>query len=127
MALISKEKFIVIEQVLKQLMAAGSPVEAINQLRQLINEQDQKTIDRIILDTDIVEHQVLAMQAAIIDAELVSPEQGMKWIFNTLWGPGNLPDIDEAKELGGAQAWFNLESGDDRRAKTGGVGRIKAD
>ena len=52
---------------------------------------------------------LLVMQAAVIDGHLQSPEKGMQWIVNTLSGPGLLPDLDEARNVGGAQAWFCAE------------------
>jgi len=69
--------------------------------------------------SEIVSNHCIAMQSAWIDSELVSPERGMKWIFNTLLGPGLLPNLDAARECGGAQAWFDRESAEDdaRRAK----------
>ena len=69
--------------------------------------------------SEIVSNHCIAMQSAWIDSKLVSPEQGMRWIFNTLFGPGLLPNLDEAREVGGAQAWFDRESAEDeaRRAK----------
>lgn len=38
---------------------------------------------------------------------------------NTLFGPGLLPNLEAAREGGGAQAWFDRESAEDeaRRAK----------
>lgn len=50
---------------------------------------------------------ILLMQAAVIDGHLQSPEKGLQWIVNTLSGPGLLPNLEEAKKLGGAQAWFD--------------------
>lgn len=69
--------------------------------------------------SEIVSNHCIAMQSAWIDSKLVSPEQGMRWIFNTLFGPGLLPNLEAAREGGGAQAWFDRESAEDeaRRAK----------
>jgi hypothetical protein len=50
------------------------------------------------------------MQTAVIEAEINGAEEGMNWIVNTLVGPGLYPDIEEAKAIGGAQAWFDRES-----------------
>lgn len=62
-----------------------------------------------IVFSDIIHRQCIAMQAAVIDGHLNSPAEGLRWIANTLWGPGLLPDLDEAKAIGGAQAWFDRE------------------
>ena len=62
------------------------------------------------LFSEVISRNCIAMQSAWIDSELVSPEQGMKWIFNTLFGPGLLPNLEAAREGGGAQAWFDRES-----------------
>lgn len=59
--------------------------------------------------SDIIERYVRAMRAAVVDAELRGPEAGMVWIWNTLLGPGMLPDVEEAKAEGGAQAMFDRE------------------
>ena len=50
------------------------------------------------------------MQSAFIDYSLTDPQAGMQWIFNTLIGPELLPNIDVARALGGAQAWFDAET-----------------
>lgn len=68
-----------------------------------------KSERRAITFGDIVHQQVLAMRAAVVAGHLESPEAGMRWIENTLRGPGHLPDVDEAMELGGAQALFDKE------------------
>lgn len=59
---------------------------------------------------DIISNHCIAMQAAVIDGELQSPADGMQWIENTLCGPGLLPDVDVAKAMGGAQAWFDAKT-----------------
>lgn len=48
---------------------------------------------------------LLAMKAAVIDAEQRGAEQGMRWIYNSLAGPGELPAEDEID----AQAFFDRE------------------
>ena len=50
------------------------------------------------------------MQAAFIDYSLTDPQAGMEWIFNTLIGTEQLPNIDVARAIGGAQAWFDAET-----------------
>jgi hypothetical protein len=52
---------------------------------------------------------VLPMQAAAIEAEETNAEEAMRWITNTLIGPGLYPDLEDAKAAGGAQAWFDRE------------------
>ena len=68
-----------------------------------------KSERRAIMFGDIVQTQVLAMRAAVVDAKLQGPEAGMTWIENTLEGPGHLPDVGAAKAEGGAQALFDRE------------------
>ena len=58
----------------------------------------------------IISNHCTAMQAAVIETEINGPEEGMNWIVNTLVGPGLYPDVEEAKAIGGAQAWFDRES-----------------
>lgn len=57
----------------------------------------------------IITNQVIAMQAAVIDSEL-NDSKGMAWIANTLIGPGHYPDLDAARAMGGAQAWFDAKT-----------------
>ena len=64
---------------------------------------------RAIVFGDIMHRQILAMRAAVADGHLQSPAHGLQWIVNTLEGPGQLPDLDEARALGGAQAMFDRE------------------
>lgn len=48
---------------------------------------------------------LLAMKAAVIDADQRGDEEGMRWIYNSLAGPGELPSEDETD----AQAYFDRE------------------
>ncbi len=69
-----------------------------------------KSERRAIAFGDIVQSQVIAMRAAVVAAKLEGMDVGMQWIANTLEGPGHLPDLDEAKALGGAQALWDKET-----------------
>lgn len=64
---------------------------------------------RAIEFSDIVAKHVTVMRAAVVAGHLESPANGMQWIVNTLYGPGHIPDLDEARSLGGAQALFDKE------------------
>ena len=86
---------------------------------QLVREQwNRRTHDaeaakserRAIVFGDIVQSQVIAMRAAVVAAKLEGLDVGMQWIVNTLNGPGHLPDLDEARALGGAQALWDKET-----------------
>lgn len=49
---------------------------------------------------------ILVMQAAIIEWRATgNAKNALEWIYNTLWGPGELPSEDEKD----AQAYFNRE------------------
>lgn len=48
---------------------------------------------------------LLAMKAALIDADYRGDEEGMRWIYNSLAGPGELPPENESD----AQAFFDRE------------------
>lgn len=74
------------------------------------SEQAIKAERRAIEYSDIVHKQVVAMRAAVVAAKLESPDVGIQWIANTLFGPGHYPDIEAARELGGAQALFDKEA-----------------
>lgn len=69
-----------------------------------------KSERRAIAFGDIVQSQVIAMRAAVVAAKLEGLDVGMQWIANTLEGPGHLPDLDEARALGGAQALWDKET-----------------
>jgi len=69
-----------------------------------------KSERRAITFGDIVQSQVIAMRAAVVAAKLEGLDVGMQWIANTLEGPGHLPDLDEARALGGAQALWDKET-----------------
>ena len=68
-----------------------------------------KSERRAIAFGDIVHQFTIAMRAAVVAAHLEGPDHGMQWIYNTLAGPGHLPDLDDARALGGAQAMFDAE------------------
>jgi hypothetical protein len=73
---------------------------------------------RAIMFGDLMHRQILAMRAAVVDGHLKSPEHGLQWIVNTLEGPGHLPDLDEARALGGAQALFDKEVAEQEAFRT---------
>ncbi len=75
-----------------------------------LKSESAKSERRAIAFGDIVQSQVIAMRAAVVAAKLEGLDVGMQWIANTLCGPGHLPDLDEAKELGGAQALWDKET-----------------
>jgi len=95
-----------------ELLAAGiSPDDAVKRADRAIKGAlaTIRAERRAIEYGDIIQRHVLAMRAAVVASHLESPEAGMLWIKNTLFGPGHLPDVDEAIELGGAQALFDKE------------------
>ena len=67
--------------------------------------------------SDIISNHCIAIQSAVIDADLVSPQSGLAWIRNTLCGPGLLTDLEEARALGGAQAWFDAKTAEEEARK----------
>lgn len=69
-----------------------------------------KSERRAIAFGDIVQGHVIAMRAAVVAAKLEGLDVGMQWIANTLCGPGHLPDLGEARALGGAQALWDKET-----------------
>lgn len=71
-----------------------------------------------MIDAHYRHHQILAMRAAVVDGHLRSPEHGLQWIVNTLEGPGHLPNLDEARALGGAQAMFDKEVAEQEAFRT---------
>ena len=72
---------------------------------------------RDVLLGDLISNHCIAMQAALIEECLgEGAEAAMVWISNTLRGPGLLPDLEEARRLGGAQVWFDARS-DEREAQ----------
>lgn len=77
---------------------------------ELLRKEAAKSERRAITFGDIVQSQVIAMRAAVVAAKLEGLDVGMQWIANTLCGPGHLPDLDEAKALGGAQALWDKET-----------------
>lgn len=75
-----------------------------------LQREAAKSERRAITFGDIVQSQVIAMRAAVVAAKLEGLDVGMQWIANTLDGPGHLPDLDEARALGGAQALWDKET-----------------
>lgn len=75
-----------------------------------LQREAAKSERRAITFGDIVQSQIIAMRAAVVAAKLEGLDVGMQWIANTLEGPGHLPDLDEARALGGAQALWDKET-----------------
>lgn len=74
-----------------------------------LRKEAQKSERRAITFGDIMSQHISAMRAAVVAGHLESHAHGLQWIVNTLTGPGHLPDLDEARALGGAQALFDKE------------------
>lgn len=64
---------------------------------------------RAITFGDLLHQTIIGMRAAVVAGRLEGAAVGLRWIENALDGPGHLPDIDEARALGGAQALFDKE------------------
>ena len=75
-----------------------------------LQSEANKSERRAVAFGDIVNSHILAMRAAVVAAKLEGLDVGMQWIANTLCGPGHLPDLDEARALGGAQALWDKET-----------------
>lgn len=82
--------------------------KAADEIERLLAEK-AKTLDAVRILNGLFSRNVMAMQAALIDKVLRGPHEGWAWIINTLEGPGLLPDLDDARKAGGAQAWFDAE------------------
>jgi hypothetical protein len=99
----------------QQPAASGEPA-AQDELQRLQAENEalradqKKAAARDAMFCNTIERSFMAMQAAVLEAKLTSPENGITWILNTLEGPGLLPDLDEARALGSAQAWFDKQA-----------------
>lgn len=76
---------------------------------QLLKAEIAKGLKREIMFSDIIHWHVIAMRAAVVAGHLEGLDHGMQWILNTLAGPGHLPDLEEARTIGGAQAMFDAE------------------
>jgi len=72
-----------------------------------------KSERRAVAFSSALHNHILAMQSATIAAEMDGSRAGMAWIYNTLIGPGNMPGIEYAKSIGGAQAWFDEKTKDE--------------
>lgn len=73
----------------------------------MLKKEAAKSERRAITFGDIVAQQTMAMRAAVVAWQREDAAAGMKWIANTLCGPGHLPS-EEAIALG-AQALFDKE------------------
>lgn len=96
--------------------------EQLDELRATSSAQKgelDKAYRRDIMMSQTIHNHILAMSAAVIESELGSAEKALLWIENTLIGPGLYPDLDEAKALGGAQAWFDAMMNDERKRLDG--------
>lgn len=72
-----------------------------------IETEAQKSERRAVEYGDIVHRQVLVMRAAVVAWQREGAEAGMRWIANTLFGPGQLPSDEDIAM--GAQALFDKE------------------
>lgn len=109
----AREQLDCVRQALPEEWRDGVPSVAVATLTaelELLRKEAAKSERRAIAFGDIVQQQVIAMRAAVVAAKLDGLDVGMQWIANTLCGPGNLPDLEEAKALGGAQALWDKET-----------------
>lgn len=83
-------------------------MEKVTQLRAEVEarKKDAERAGMRIKELDLLfGRYLLAMKAAVIDSDQRGAEQGMRWIYNSLAGPGELPAEDEID----AQAFFDRE------------------
>jgi hypothetical protein len=105
-------------QGLDQIEQAGLMMqEAAAEVVRLQSEY-AKSERRALTFGDYMHHQILVMRAAVVDGHLRSHAHGLQWIYNTLEGPGHIPDLDEAKAMGGAQALFDKEVAEQEAFRT---------
>lgn len=91
----------VYEQVIKPLVEALEAAEKRNAELESQNEYIRKRYQELDL---LIGKNILVMQAAIIEWQGTGDaKNGLAWIYNTLFGPGELPDEEEKD----AQAYFN--------------------
>ena len=94
------------EDALKQEKAERDALRAeVERLRADAIKSERRAIEY----SDIIQHHVIVMRAAVVASSLYDSGEGMLWIKNTLLGPGHYPNIESARELGGAQALFDKE------------------
>lgn len=67
--------------------------------------------------SDVIDNHCIAMQSALIEANEGDQRAALRWIFNTLSGPGLLPDFEAAKTMGGAQAWFDAKTAESEKLR----------
>jgi hypothetical protein len=75
-----------------------------------------KSERRAVTFADIIDRHCIVMQAALIEQSIgKGDDAALKWIANTLDGPGLLPSMSDAAHLpntpkdGPAQAWFDAK------------------
>lgn len=86
------------------IVSAGSECVLASDYDALLAERDSAQMRVKELDL-LFGRYLLAMKAAVIDADQRGDEEGMRWIYNSLAGPGELPPDDEVD----AQAFFDRE------------------
>ena len=74
---------------------------------QRLHAEGAKSERRAIAFGDSLHHNILAMRAAVVAWQREGAAAGMKWIANSLAGPGHLPS--EPDIALGAQALFDME------------------
>ena len=73
-----------------------------------MNDKERESLKMV---TDMHHDLLVVMQPTLIEWKHgKGAEAALQWIVNTLTGPGHLPDLDEARARGGAQAWFDQET-----------------
>lgn len=89
---------------MNNLRNATSTIDELNTENGSLKDENEYIRNRFKEVDRMFGKNLLVMQAAIIDWRATSDaKQGMAWIFNTLFGPGELPDEDEKD----AQAYFD--------------------
>lgn len=111
----------VVEETAEEGAARTALCSAIKEMaaeRDALRQQLQRMERRGDTFSEIIHNHCLAMSAALIEQAIgQGAEAGMRWIENTLDGPGLLPDLDEARRLGGAQAWFDAKTDEEEQRR----------
>ena len=90
--------------------SSGGSAQEIARLKSELESARKRIVQletsRVVMG-DTMYHTSLTMRAAIIEAEIGDgTKAGLAWISDWLTTADLMPDLDEAKQRGGARGWF---------------------
>lgn len=90
-----KKKFMTGQEKIELMKKLGCPGPVVGRNEMILCEEINRLKEFMKDLNKLVHDQIVVMQSALIDGGNKTPKDGLRWIYNQLFGPGCLPDEND--------------------------------